>query len=105
MGLSRSSEFSDVVNDGYVSAAKTVGTTEVLASAGTSNLTGREILTIYNDSNSIIYYGPTGVSVSGPNKGEPLAKGQSVSIPAGDALNIYLISASASNNVIIQEWA
>lgn len=98
----RSGEFDDIVEDGYVSGAVTVGTSAVEAKVGGSALDGRELLTIYNDSNSIIYYGPSGVTTS---TGEPLAKKQRVSIPVGSAIQVFLIAGSGGNDVIVQEWA
>lgn len=93
----------DVVISDYVSAVKSVGTTEVLAAVGGSNLSGRQEVIIYNDSSSVIYFGPTGVAISGTNKGVPIDPGAFVNLPFGASVQIYLIAASASNNVIIQE--
>ena len=95
-------QFDDVVEDGYVSGVVTVGTSAVEAKVGGSPLAGREILTIYNGSNAVIYYGPTGVTTS---TGEPLEKKQRVSIPVGAAVSVFLIAGTASNDVIVQEWA
>lgn len=98
-------ELSDVLNDGYLSITKTVGTTEILAAVGGSNQTGREILYLENNGNTKLYYGPTGVTSSSTTKGSYLAKGQFVFLPAGQYLNIYIISDAASGSVQIQEFA
>jgi hypothetical protein len=105
MAINVSGEFNDVLENGYVSAVVSVGTSEIEAKVGTSKLAGRECITIYNDSNSTVYYGPSGVTTSGINKGQPLFKRQHVSIPAGEGIEVFLIAESSGNNVIIQEWA
>jgi hypothetical protein len=102
--ISYNPEFADVMQDGYVSARISVGTSEVEAKVGASRLDGREMLVIYNDSNSTIYHGPSGVTTSGANKGIPIPKGEYVSIMVGD-LGVFLIASGAGNNVIVQEWA
>lgn len=100
-GLSGGSKY-DLANDGYVSGEVTVGTSAVEAKVGGSALSGREILIIYNKSNSSIFYGPSGVTTS---TGIELKKNQFVSIPAGEALSVYLISGSAGNIIIVQEMS
>lgn len=102
--ISYNPEFADVLQDSYISANITVGTSQVEAKVGTSRLSGREMLVIYNDSNNTIFHGPSGVTTSGTNKGIPILKGEFVSMMAGD-LGVFLISATAGNSVIIQEWA
>lgn len=105
MSISNNGEYNDVLEQAYVSSTVSVGTTQVEAKVGGSRLAGREVVTIYNDSNSTVFYGPSGVSTSGANKGEPLFKRQSVSIPAGQEVGVFIIADSASNQVIVQEWA
>ena len=104
MGISYNPEFADVMQDGYVSGVVTVGTSQVEAKVGASRLEGREMLVIYNDSNSTIYHGPSGVTTSGANKGIPILKGEFVSIMSGD-LGVFLITTGPGKNVIVQEWA
>lgn len=100
MGNYRSS-FDDVVDTEYTAGTITVGTTEVLACAnGSTNLSKRQEITIYNKSVNTIYFGPTGVTAS---NGIPIVAGEVVSLQYGPNLNIYLIAASAGNSIIIQE--
>lgn len=101
-GLNLSSEYSDVVNDSYISGSVSVTSTEIEAKVGGSRLAGREILTIYNSSTSVIYHGPTGVTTS---TGVRIEKGQTIDIPVGDNIGVFLIAASGTNSVIVQEWS
>lgn len=100
-GLSGGSKY-DLANDSYLSGIVTVGTTAVEAKVGGSALSGREILVIYNNSNSTIYYGPSGVTTS---TGVPLQKNQFVSMPVGNGIGVFLIAGSAGNNIIVQEMS
>jgi hypothetical protein len=93
------------VNDGsYKSVVISVGTSQVEAKCDTTRDPNRQFLVIYNDSNATVYYGPTGVTTSGATKGFPLFKQQWVSIPMGD-VGVFLIAASSSNSVLVQEFA
>jgi hypothetical protein len=101
MGISLSSEYSDVNNDSYLSGLIVVTTSQVEAKVGASRLSGRETLRIYNKG-STIYFGPSGVTTS---TGEPLMKNQWVNIPAGENIEVFMITTSGSVNVIVQEMA
>lgn len=102
MPINESSEFSDVVTDNYVSGAISVSTTQTEAKVGGSRLSGRECLRIYNNSTTTIYFGPTGLTSS---TGEPIYKGQGVTIMVGD-IGVYLLTASGTaSDVRIQELA
>lgn len=106
MGLSISEDKSDVVNTSYVSTVKTVSTTEVEARVGGSPLADRQELIIYNDDSSItIFFGPTGVTTSGANKGIPIAPGEAQNIQIGPDLSVFMIAGSSNSNVIVQELA
>lgn len=101
MGISFDPELSDVVNQSYVSGSISVSTSAVEAKVGASRLTGRETLRIYNNSNTTIYFGPSGVTAS---TGEPIFKNQWVNIPIGDQLAVFLITASGTaSDIRIQE--
>lgn len=91
----------EIVNS-YVQATVSVGTSQVEAKVGSNRLEGRQLLRLFNNSNSTIYFGPTGVTTS---NGEPLFKNQSMTIPLSDAAALYMIAGSASNNVIVSEYA
>lgn len=104
MNLSGSTDYSDIVNNSYVSGTQTVSTTQIEAKVGGSPLSHRQILIIHNPSflGNTIYFGPTGVTTS---TGVPIAGGETVFLPVGDCINIYLIKAAAGGSVsaIIQE--
>src|SRR4051812_22777756 len=99
--LNNASEYSDVLQDGYVSGAVSVTTTQIEAKVGGARLAGREALTITNKSSTPVYFGPTGVTST---SGDYLKKDQSVSMPVGD-MGVFLIVASGSATVIVQELA
>jgi hypothetical protein len=97
------SGFNAEVVGAVVQASITVGTSQIEAKVGGSRQDGRQMLRVYNGSNSIIYFGPTGVTTS---TGEPIEKKQWVNIPASDACAVFLIAGSAGNTgVIVSEWA
>ena len=103
MGVSFNPEFSDVLNDGYVTNSVNVTTSPVEAKAGGSRLSGRECVTIENTGNKTLYYGPTGVTAS---TGAPLFKGQFVSLPIGENIGVFLICGIGdSTTAIVQEMA
>jgi len=97
------SQISDVNNSDYVAGALSVTTSAVEAKVGASRLSKREMVRIYNnDSSIIIYFGPSGVTTS---SGEPIKPGEAVSVPAGDAIGVFLIAASGTVNTRIQEMS
>lgn len=100
----QSADRSDVNDGSYTSAVITVGTTAVELFTGGSRNAGRQAVTIYNDSNSTIYLGPSSVTVSGSTKGIPLVKAQFATFELGDVA-LYAIAGSAGNSVIVQELA
>ena len=91
-------EYNDVLTDAYLTANVTVGTTEVEAKCGAAILPQRELVIIYNNSNEIIYHGPSGVTVS---NGIPIFKRETVWLYA--MIPVYLIAETAGNSVIVQE--
>jgi hypothetical protein len=95
MAISSNGNWDDTNESVYVSGPVTVGVTEVEAKVGATRETQRQFVRIYNNSNSVIYFGPTGLSTS---TGEPLQKHQSVEVAASD-LGVFLIAGS----VIVQE--
>lgn len=102
MPIEQGSEYSDVLSDAYVAGVISVSNSQIEAKVGASRLIGRETLRIYNNSNTTIYFGPTGVTSS---TGEPIFKNQWVNIPIGD-IAVYLITASGTaSDVRIQEFA
>lgn len=101
MGINESGNNAEIVG-GYIQGSVTVTTSEIEAKVGGSRLAGRQMLRIYNGSNAVVYFGPTGVTTA---TGEPIEKKQWINIPASDALALFLIAASGSNAVIVSEWA
>jgi hypothetical protein len=94
---------SEGVEDSYVAGVVSVSTSQVEAKVGGSPLTGREVLRIFNNSNTTIYFGPSGLTAS---TGEPIYKNQWVEIKAKDSLSVYLLTASGTaSDVRIQEMA
>jgi hypothetical protein len=86
-----------------VTALKTVGTTAGEVFAGGSRLASRYSMTVYNESNTTIYWGATGVTTS---NGFPLLAGDSVTFTfkANIATAIYFV-AGANSNVRVVELA
>lgn len=101
MSINESGNNAEIVGS-YEQTVVTVGTTEVEAKVGSGRKAGRQMLRLFNKSNSIVYFGPTGVTTS---TGEPLLKNQSLTIPASDTLALFLIAGSAGNDVIVSEWS
>ena len=101
-GISFDGTRDDVNDTGYTSTVVSVGTSQVEAKVGGTRNANRQRVLLYNDSSSIIYYGPTGVTTTGSTRGVPVFKKQIVVIPVGDVA-VYLIAGSASNDVIVQE--
>ena len=103
MGISNSSDLSDVNGDGYVSGSVAVTSVAVEAKVGASRLYGREAITITNKGPKTLYYGPSGVTVA---TGDPLFKDQFVSLPIGDTIGVFLITSGADTaTAIVQEQA
>lgn len=82
-----------------VQGVVTVGTTQTELKVGGSREAEREVVRVYNSSNSTIYVGPSGVTVS---TGEPLFRRQSMEMPIGDQA-LYAIVASGTEDVIVWE--
>lgn len=94
---------SEGVEDSYVAGPISVTTSQIEAKVGASRLTGREVLRIFNNSSTTIYFGPSGLTSS---TGEPLYKQQWVELKVKDTLGIYLLTASGTaSDVRIQEMA
>lgn len=104
MSFGNTGEFSGVAEDGYLSLVVSVSTSQVQAKVGSTNLAKRQAIIIYNDSNNVVYYGPSGVTTTGSTKGIPIGPGGFLTLPMGAEVSVFLIAGSASN-VIIQEVA
>lgn len=101
--IGKSGQFNDVVDSNYVAGTITVGTSQVLAAAvGGANLTLRQELLIYNKSAVTIFFGPTGVTTA---TGIPIGPNDTINLPFGQAISVFLIAGTAGNSIIIQEMA
>jgi hypothetical protein len=76
----------------------TVGTSQVEAKVGASRSTTRDVVTIHNKSNDIIYVGEFGVT---PLTGKKLFPSLSIDVVSKQA--IYLIASQNNNEVVITE--
>ena len=93
----------DVANNSYVTGSISVGTSEIEAKVGGSRLSERKAVRIFNNTSTIVYFGPTGLTSS---IGEPIRRRQSVTVSAGPDLGVFLITASGTaGDIRIQEIA
>ena len=91
----------DILNSSGVQASLTVGTSAVEVKVGASRLEGRKEVTLYNNSNTTIYWGYTsGVTTA---NGTPILKKQLATWTVGDVLSLFVIAGSAGNNCRITE--
>jgi hypothetical protein len=94
---------SDILYVEGVEGSLTVGTTPVEVRVGSSALEGRKIVTLFNNSNSTIFWGFTsGVTIS---TGTPIVKNQFVTWDVSQNVSIYVVAGSAGNNTRITEGA
>ena len=91
----------DVLNIEGTQGTLTVGTTAVEVKVGVNKLTGRKTVTLFNNSNSTIYWGYTNVVTT--SNGTPIFKNQTIIWNVGDSLSIYVIAGNANNNTRITE--
>lgn len=91
-----------VAKYGYVHGSISVGTSAVQVKVGGSNLSNRQCLVIFNKSTSTIYRGGSDVTTS---NGVPIEPSQETVLYVSDSIDVFLIAGSASNNVIVEEWA
>lgn len=90
----------DTLKAGGTQGALTVGTIAVEVKVGVSQLANRKHVTLYNNSNSVIYWGlDSGVTTS---TGTPIQKGEMIPWSASTA-TIYVIAGSAGNDTRVTE--
>lgn len=90
----------DTLKVGGTQGALTVGTTAVEVKVGVSQLANRKHVTLYNNSNTTMYWGlDSGVNTS---TGTPIQKGEMVPWSASTA-TIYVIAGSAGNDARVTE--
>lgn len=97
------SAVADILNNGGVQGSLIVGTTPIEVKVGVNRLTGRKVVTLYNNSNNVIYWGFTN-SVSVLN-GTPIEKKQFVQWNVGDITELWVVADSSNNNTRITEAA
>jgi hypothetical protein len=84
-----------------VQAALTVGTSSVEVKVGASPLVNRKMVTLFNNSGSILYWGFTsGVTIA---TGTPIFKSQQVTWSSSANQSIFVIAGSAANDTRITE--
>lgn len=100
--IQASPDRSDVNESSYLQVSTTVGTSAVEVKVGGSRLSTRQIAFMYNDSDKVMYWGPSGVTASGSTRGVPLEPGQMVNLPFGD-VGVFVIGVKAGQGVIFGE--
>ena len=93
----------NITNDGGIQGVLTVGTSAVEAKIGGSPLTDRVSLTVYNDSDALIYFGFDNTVTTAT--GTPIFKKQLVAFDVGPDTSVYLIAGAASKDARITESA
>lgn len=93
----------DVINASAVITTLVVSSSAAEAKVGASRLSGRQELFLYNASNRTVYWSPD-PSVT-TSTGIPFDAGEALDLPFGDAIAIYVIADTGSNNVIVMEMA
>ena len=99
MGIEENSNYSDTNSSLYKTKRVTVGTSETEAKVGATRESDRQFVRVYNDSNSIVYFGEEGTSTTDK---EPLEKKQSVTIAVTD-IAVMLQVDTGTADVIITE--
>jgi hypothetical protein len=103
--IGNSPDRADVVESNALQTSLSVSGTAVEIRVGGTRLVGRQFVAIYNDSNVVVFTGPSAsVSASGANKGLPLYRDQERVIPIGDRA-VYAITAGGSATLLVQEYA
>jgi len=98
--LSESPEYSDVLNDSYITSSITVTTTAIEAKVGANRLIGRESLMVYNKGTKKIFAGPSGVTSL---TGVVIEVEEVATFSFGENIGVFLITDSGSSTVVVQE--
>jgi hypothetical protein len=91
----------DVLDNGGVQGALTVGTSSVEVKVGANRHEGRKSVTLYNNSNTTIYWGFNNSVTTAT--GTPITKGQFIEWTVGENTPIWVIAGNANNNMRITE--
>jgi hypothetical protein len=92
----------DVLDTEGVFAALTVTTTPVEAKVGANPLTARQVLVLQPKDRDIFYGFSNTVTAS---TGIELFRDQTISLPVGPSVRVWLVASSGSRNIRIQEIA
>lgn len=92
---------SDIIDIGGIEGALTVGTSAVEVKVGVSKYPGRKCLTLFNNSNTIIYWGYTSSVTT--LTGTPIFKNSKEIWSISDNVSIYVIANSVGNDVRVTE--
>ena len=95
-------KISSFANVDFQDVVKTVSTFEIKASVGASNLSNRKTLLIVNKGAQDVFYGTTGVSST---TGAVIEKDETINIDVGDNIDIFLVTAASTSDVVIQEFS
>lgn len=89
----------DVITTSLISGNLAVGTTAVACRVGSSNLASRKVLQV-TPVNGPVYYGASGVTTA---TGTPIQTNQTITFAISAAVDVFIISASVSQNARIIE--
>lgn len=93
-----------LVDDLYIQANISVGTTATELVVGSSPDPDRMVVRIYNKGDETVYIGPENtVTASGANQGEPVFKDQWILFCLHPNLTVFGITESGSSTVLVQE--
>lgn len=89
-------------NTSYLGGTITCTSVQTECKVGVNTLANRQVLYIENSTGTQIFYGPSGVTTS---TGARLANNQAVFLSVGSNIHVYVIKASGSGTVIVQEFS
>ena len=101
MGGWRGGNFDDVDSNVKAENVLTITTTPQEAKAGATALEGRQTLRLYNKGPQKIYWGYTNAVTD--VTGEPIHKGQGITLMYGPDISIYLVTATSTADVLVRE--
>lgn len=91
----------DIIQTEGTQGALTVGTSSVEVKVGANRLANRKSVTIYNNSSRDVFWGYTsGVTAT---TGTPIKRNEFAVFRVSDQVTLYVIAASANNDVRITE--
>jgi len=104
MGVSFNPNKSDTLQGALTTGIKSVGTSEVIAAAGVSNATGREVILLMNRSDTVTaWVGPTGFTAGDAGVGIPIYPRETVRLNMTENITVYLRTEASTANIVIWE--